>query len=80
MQCKHERVKIEQPYCTFHQQFLTGQTCTGCINYEAVFRYKLDYSPEAEMFSLDDTKEQVIIILSREQLEELMKFYHQQIG
>ena len=42
--------------------------------------YKIDYSPEVEMFSLDDTEQQVVIVITREQLEALMRFYKQQVG
>lgn len=38
--------------------------------------YKFDYDAEADTFCLNDTIEQCLIIISREQLENLIKFYN----
>jgi hypothetical protein len=42
--------------------------------------YETDYSPETELFSVNDTDSQVIIVIEREQLEALIKLYDQCIG
>jgi hypothetical protein len=39
-------------------------------------RFIPNYDPEVEMFTLHDTEEQCFVIVSKEQLEELMELYH----
>lgn len=43
-------------------------------------KYELDYCPETELFSINDTEAQVIIVIEREQLEALINLYDQCIG
>jgi len=38
-------------------------------------RYLTDYSPETQLFVLNDQQEQVLIVMTKEQLEELIKIY-----
>ena len=37
--------------------------------------YFIDFDPETKTFSLQDMEEQCIIIITKDQLEALMKFY-----
>ena len=38
--------------------------------------YKFDYNAETDTFCLNDTIEQCLIVISREQLENLIKYYN----
>jgi hypothetical protein len=40
-------------------------------------RYIVNYDSNAEVFTLNDTEEQCMIILTKEQLEALIKLYRQ---
>jgi hypothetical protein len=33
--CKHREEQGIESFCIYHQQYLAGQTCEGCPEYEA---------------------------------------------
>lgn len=39
-------------------------------------RFKLDYSPETKIFSLQDDEEGCLIVITKKQLEALIKLYN----
>ncbi|HEY0087306.1 MAG TPA: hypothetical protein VGB37_00590 [Candidatus Lokiarchaeia archaeon] len=40
--------------------------------------FELDYDPIAKLYALNDTEQQVVIVLNKEQLEVLIDFYCKQ--
>lgn len=38
-------------------------------------RFEIEYDPIAKLYSLNDTEEQTLIVLTKEQLEALLTFY-----
>ena len=53
--------------------------CEWCERTEEVIEiadYELDYSPETQTFSLVDRINNTVIVITKEQLEKLIEFYH----
>jgi hypothetical protein len=38
-------------------------------------RYVTDYTPESELFAITDLEEQIVIVISKEQLKALIQLY-----